>query len=163
MRMGEGVEWGLHCCLTLAWLDNGPVPSGKLAALFDISPTYLNKCLQRLVRAEILTSMPGARGGVQLARAPEDITLMDVVAALEGRETLFCCTEIRQQGAAGAETSAREFAQPCGIATAMRRAELAWRRELAGQTIADLMASAPTTSARRIRRSYDHVSARPGV
>ncbi|MFJ8113832.1 RrF2 family transcriptional regulator [Streptomyces sp. NPDC096132] len=161
MRMGEGVEWGLHCCLTLAWLDKGPVPSAKLAALFDVSPTYLNKCLQRLVRAGILISTPGPRGGVQLVRAPEDITLMDVVVALEGRDALFSCTEIRQQGAAGAEASAREFAHPCGIATAMRRAELAWRRELAGQTIADLMAAAPTSSARRIRNSYDRIAACP--
>jgi Rrf2 family protein len=161
--MGEGVEWGLHCCLTLAWLDDEPVPSAKLAALFDISPTYLNKCLQSLTRAGLLTSTRGPRGGVRLARAPEDITLMDVVTAVEGREAPFRCTEIRQQGASGTESSAHEFAHPCGIATAMRRAELAWRRELAGQTIADLMASAPPSSARRIRRSYDRLSARPAV
>ncbi|ALC32342.1 Rrf2 family transcriptional regulator [Streptomyces sp. CFMR 7] len=162
MRMSEGVEWGLHCCLTLAWLDDRPVPSARLAALFDISPTYLNKCLQRLVRAGILASTPGPRGGVQLARAPKDITLMDVVVALEGRETFFSCTEIRQQGEAGADTSVREFAQPCGIATAMRRAEMAWRRELAGQTLDDLMASAPVSSARRVRGSYDRISTRAG-
>ncbi|MFD9030511.1 hypothetical protein ACFVZW_04990 [Streptomyces sp. NPDC059567] len=40
----------------------------------------------------------------------------------------------------------------------MRRAEMAWRRELAGQTLADLMASAPAATPRRIRRSYDRIS-----
>lgn len=154
--MSEGVEWGLHCCLSLAWLDDRqPVPSARLAALFGLSPSYLNKCLQRLVKAGILASTPGPAGGVRLTRSPADITLMDVVTAIEGQTPLFCCTEIRQQGVGGAEISAHESAQPCGIATAMRRADLAWRRELMGQTVADLMKSAPASSARRIKRSFE--------
>jgi DNA-binding IscR family transcriptional regulator len=69
MRMGEGVEWGLHCCLTLAWRDDlQPVPPSRLAAVFDVSPTYLNKCLQRLTRTGLLASTSGPRGGVRLAR-----------------------------------------------------------------------------------------------
>jgi DNA-binding IscR family transcriptional regulator len=43
--MGEGVEWGLHCCLTLAWADEEPVPTAKLAAFFEAPPAYLNKRL----------------------------------------------------------------------------------------------------------------------
>ncbi|MFD7548714.1 RrF2 family transcriptional regulator [Streptomyces sp. NPDC059816] len=154
MRMGEGVEWGLHCCLTLAWLeDEAPVPTARLAAWFDLPPAYLTKRLQTLVRSGILNSTPGARGGFRLGRRPEQITLMDVVAAVEGPDDVFRCTEIRQRGA-GLDTPAQEFQRPCGIATAMRRAELAWRRELAGQTVADLMAAAPATAADRTRRHY---------
>ncbi len=154
MHMGEGVEWGLHSCLTLAWLrDAGPVPIRRLADWFDLPQEYLKKRLQALARAGILTSTPGARGGFSLARAPERITLMDVVAALEGPLEPFVCTEIRQQGYGG-RGGGREFARPCGVATAMRRAELAWRRELAGQTVADLMAAAPAASAERTRRRY---------
>ncbi|MFI9787135.1 hypothetical protein ACIHEI_27060 [Kitasatospora sp. NPDC051984] len=48
----------------------------------------------------------------------------------------------------------REFARPCGIAAAMRRAELAWRRELAARTIADLAGDAPAASVTRVRRNY---------
>jgi len=154
MNMGEGVEWGLHSCLTLAWLrDSGPVPIRKLAAWFDLPQEYLKKRLQALARAGILASTPGARGGFSLARAPERITLMDVVTALEGPLEPFVCTEIRQQGHGG-QGAEREFARPCGVATAKRRAELAWRRELAGQTVADLMAAAPKASAERTRRQY---------
>ncbi|MEU5848132.1 RrF2 family transcriptional regulator [Saccharopolyspora shandongensis] len=151
MRMGEGVEWGLHCCLTLAWLGDEPVPTARLAAQFDLPPAYLNKRLQALVRAEILTSTPGARGGFRLARPPAKITLMDVVAAIEGPEDAFRCAEIRQRGA-GTGTPAGEFRKRCGIDAAMRRAELAWRRELASQTIADLMDTAPPRAADRVRR-----------
>jgi len=152
--MGEGVEWGLHCCLTLAWVgDEEPLPMAKLAAWFDLPAAYLNKRLQALVRADILNSTPGARGGFRLARPPERITLMDVVAAIEGPDDLFRCTEIRQQGE-GAGAPAREFQRPCGIATAMRKAELAWRRELAAQTLADIMATAPPKAADRARRHF---------
>ncbi|MFF4775759.1 RrF2 family transcriptional regulator [Microtetraspora fusca] len=155
--MGEGVEWGLHCCLVLAWLDDeAPVSTGRLAALFELPPVYLKKRLQALVRAGILTSTPGVQGGFRLARPPEKITLMDVVAAVEGRDEAFRCTEIRRQGA-GVEAPAGEFARPCGIATAMRRAELAWRRELAAQTLADLIADAPAGAPRRARRFYERL------
>ncbi|MFC6061912.1 RrF2 family transcriptional regulator [Streptomyces ochraceiscleroticus] len=154
MRMSEGVEWGLHCCVTLAWLgDERPVSTARLAAFFDLPAAYLNKRLQALVRAGILSSTPGARGGFRLARPPEAITLMDVVTAIEGPEEAFRCTEIRQQGA-GAEGPGRDFRAPCGIATAMRRAELAWRRELAAQTLADVLAAAPATAADRTRRWF---------
>ncbi|MDF3288744.1 RrF2 family transcriptional regulator [Streptomyces silvisoli] len=158
MRMGEGVEWGLHCCLTLAWLGGqDPVSTAKLAARFDLPQAYLNKRLQALVRAGILTSTPGVRGGFRLARPPEKITLMDVVAAIEGPDDAFRCTEIRQRGD-GAELPVREFRAPCGVATAMRRAELAWRRELAGQTLADIMAASPPVAAERARSWYERVS-----
>jgi Rrf2 family protein len=105
----------------------------------------------------VLASVPGAHGGFRLARPPEKITFMDVVAAVEGRENPFHCNEIRQQGA-GAGAPAAEFAKPCGIVTAMRRAELAWRRELAAQTLADMMASTPRASADRTRRHYERLS-----
>ncbi|MEU1985576.1 Rrf2 family transcriptional regulator [Nocardia sp. NPDC019395] len=152
MKMGEGVEWSLHCCVTLAWAEeHWPVSIARLAAWFDLPVEYLKKRLQALVRAGILTSAPGVRGGFGLARPPEEITLLDVVTAIEGGTDPFRCTEIRQRGHSG-RTATTDFAHPCGISMAMRRAELAWRRELAAQTIADLAASAPAGSAERTRR-----------
>lgn len=151
MRMCEKVEWGLHCLVTLAWLgDDVPVPTARLAAQFDLPPAYLNKSLQDLVRAGILASTAGAKGGFRLARPPAKITLLDVVTAIEGPEDSFRCTEIRKRGA-GATSPAAEFNDPCAIAGAMHRAEMAWRRELASQTVADLMAAAPASAVRRTR------------
>jgi Rrf2 family protein len=154
MKMSEGVEWALHCCLTLAWLGNEPaVPTSTLAAAFDIPAHYLNKFLQALVRAGILASSAGVKGGFRLARKPEEITLLDVVNAIQGPEWAFRCVEIRQRGA-GATASPDEFVRQCGIATAMRRAEAAWRRELAAQTVADLLKSTPRSAAERMRCWY---------
>src|SRR3954465_14811033 len=116
MKMSEGVEWALHCCLTLAWLGaEGPVPTSTLAAAFDVPPHYLNKFLQALVRAGVLTSTAGAKGGFRLARSPQETSLLDVVTAIEGEDRAFRCTEIRQRGA-GCNGDKREFARPCGIA-----------------------------------------------
>jgi Rrf2 family protein len=154
MRMSEGVEWALHCCLTLAWFgDKTAVPTATLASAFDVPPHYLNKFLQALVRAKILVSTAGVKGGFRLAKRPEKITLLDVVTAIEGPEGHFRCTEIRQRGP-GATAKPKEFALPCGIAVAMGRAEAAWRRELAGQTIADLAKAAPATGVERMRCWY---------
>lgn len=140
--MSEGVEWALHCCLALAWLDDEqPVSTAKFAANYDVPPTYLNKQLQALVRAGILTSTPGRYGGFRLARPAEEITLMDVVGAVEGREDAFRCTEIRRHGS-GAEIPSTEFEGPCAVSTAMRTAEVAWRRALAAKTLVDVRADA---------------------
>ncbi|BDH58414.1 Rrf2 family transcriptional regulator [Tsukamurella sp. PLM1] len=140
MRMNEGVEWAAHVCVLLHWLDEGgltPAPAARLAESYDLPAAYLGKQLQALARAGITESVAGRRGGVRLARPASRITLMDVVAAIDGPSDAFACTEIRQQGM-NAERPRREFSKPCGIAHAMRGAELAWRRELAATSIADL-------------------------
>ena len=101
---------------------------GRLAEVFDLPPEYLKKQLQPLAKAGILQSVAGARGGYRLGREPEAISLMDVVTAIEGGTNPFQCTEIRQRGS-GQFATPGEFAQPCGISRAMRKAELAWGGE----------------------------------
>jgi len=138
MRMSEGVEWAVHVLLLLAWLeDDRPVSAARLAAGHDLPSAYLNKQLQALVREGILRSEPGARGGFRLARAPDRITLMDVVAAIEGREDAFRCAEIRRDGL-GSDCPEDFFEHTCAVSTAMGRADIAWRRALSDQTIADV-------------------------
>lgn len=136
--MSEGVEWALHTCVNLAWVGR-PVGSARLAAFYGLPPAYLNKRLQNLVRAGILTSVPGPKGGFALARDPASISLLDVVTAIEGPDPAFRCTGILGDSPWGDKTA--DHPSTCAIAAAMRRAELAWRRELAGQTIADVCAT----------------------
>ncbi|MFI9001389.1 RrF2 family transcriptional regulator [Streptomyces sp. NPDC053541] len=153
--MNEGVEWALHSCLNLAWIgEERAVTAARLAAYHELPAPYLNKQLQALVRAGILTSVSGPRGGFRLARGLDRITLMDVVVAIEGPDEAFRCTEIRGQGpGAGIGRPTVE----CAIADAMGRAELAWRRELAARTLADVRAQAERQApgaSDRIRRWF---------
>ncbi len=133
--MGRGVEWALHSCLNLAWAG-GPVPAAQLAGLYDLPAAYLNKQLQALVRAGILTSVPGPQGGFRLGREPSGISLLDVVVALEGAEDAFRCTRILRNGPGGDPDL--DYRDHCAISLSMRRAELAWRRELADRSVADV-------------------------
>jgi len=151
--MGEGVEWGLHCCMNLAML--GPamaVPTVRLAGFHELPVAYLNKQMQALARAGIVTSVPGRGGGFKLARDPSKITLMDVVVAIEGTESAFRCTEIRARGPAGSWGTVHAA---CTIDAAMRQADVAWRRALAEQTLADIVAAAQ----RRYPAMRDRVTA----
>jgi Rrf2 family protein len=160
MRLSEGVEWALHSCVLLAWLeDEGPVATGRLADAYELPAAYLNKQLQALRAAGILTSTAGARGGFRLARAPEAITLLDVVDAIEGTDPAFRCQEIRQRGLGG-DAPKREYRSRCAIATAMRRADVEWRNALAEQTLADVIAAAER-SASHMRDRARHWYAAP--
>ncbi len=154
MKMSEGVEWALHSCVNLAW--SGPdraVSAARLAAWHDLPAAYLNKQLQALARAGILTSSPGPRGGFRLARPLAAVSLMDVVAAVEGPEEAFRCAEIRRQGPGAGEPAADgAAAADCAIAHAMTRAELAWRKALAAQNLDEIRQQAERQAPEAPRR-----------
>jgi len=137
MKMSGGVEWAVHCCVVLSRAD-GPVPAQRLAEFHGISRTYLAKHLQHLSRAGLVSSTEGRVGGYVLTRPAEEITLLDVVLAIEGREPAFRCTEIRQNGPLPA--SPANCRNACRVARAMHDAEQAYRASLRGVTIADLAA-----------------------
>jgi len=62
-----------------------------LAAVLDLPGAYLAKILQTLAQEGILHSVRGPRGGFRLARPAQEITVGEVVAALEGTESLTGC------------------------------------------------------------------------
>lgn len=135
--MNRGVEWVLHTCVNLGWVEGEePATARQLAAFYQLPPAYLNKQLQALVKAGILSSTPGPRGGFRLARRLEDISVLDVVVAIEGQTDLFECTQLLRRGPDGDPD--RDYRNSCQVAGVMRRAELAWRRELAAETLADI-------------------------
>ncbi len=63
-----------------------PLPSKLLAARHDLAPRQFESLLQALVRAKILKSLRGPRGGYELARERRRISLGDIVRALEDDE-----------------------------------------------------------------------------
>lgn len=137
MKLGDGVEQAIHSVLMLASLQPGGLLSASaLAAYHGVSPSYLLKHLQSLSVAGVLESVPGPTGGYRLARAPERISLLDIVQAVEGPGPAFRCQEIRQRGP---NPLPGKPTRPCEINTAMLKAEHAWKRELAKVSIADLV------------------------
>ena len=139
MKMSEGVEWTAHACVLLAALPKGVgLPANALAEFHALAPAYMAKHMQALARAGVVESVRGAHGGYRLARAPRDISLWDIVEAIEGGEPAFRCVEIRQQGPC--VTPQGDFRKPCEIHSAFARAENAWRIELKSVSLADMAA-----------------------
>jgi Rrf2 family protein len=137
MKMSEGVEWTAHACALLAALPKGVgLPANALAEFHALAPAYMAKHMQGLARAGVVESVRGAGGGYRLARAPTDISLWDIVEAIEGDEPAFRCAEIRQQGPC--VTPQGDFRKPCEIHAAFSRAENAWRIELKSVSLADI-------------------------
>lgn len=133
--MSGGVEWGLHCCVVLSGVEEA-APAAKLAEFHDVSPTYLAKQLQSLSRAGLVRSAQGQAGGYLLTRPATEITVLEVVEAIDGGQPAFRCTEVRQRGPLAA--SPESCTTPCGIAKVMDAADRAWRDALAAVSIADL-------------------------
>lgn len=139
MKISEGVEWGAHCLVLLAVLPpDAALPTGRLAEYHGIPSAYLAKHLQAMSRAGLLESVAGARGGYRLARPATEISMLEVVEAIDGTTPAFRCTEIRRRGPAAVPV--REYRLPCSIHAVMDRADAAWRAELASVSIADLVA-----------------------
>lgn len=139
--MSDGVEWAVHCCTVLAVLPpDSPLPANRLAEFHGVPPAYLAKHLQALSAAGIVESVPGPKGGYRLARPADEITVLDVVLAVEGDEPAFVCTEIRQCGPGACAPSA--YPKPCGVARIMWDAEDSWRASLREHTVAELLDSA---------------------
>ena len=139
MKLSDGVEQANHCATMLSGLSEGGVLSAAaLAEFHGVSVSYLQKHMQALSAAGIVATMPGPKGGYRLARRPEEVTLLDIVLAVEGPAPAFRCAEIRQRGPN--PLPGRYFRKSCGINAAMLKAEKAYRAELAKVSIADIMA-----------------------
>jgi Rrf2 family protein len=140
MQLKNQVEWALHCCAILAGL--GPdryLATRDLAELHGVPKEYLSKALQALSQAGIVDGTLGPSGGYRLARTAGAITFLDIVEAVEGKQSSFVCTEIRRNNPCrGSMTLAAGDARPCAIARVMWAADLAWRKSLGGVTLAEL-------------------------
>jgi Rrf2 family protein len=154
-------EWAIHACLLLAFLPEGArLPAAKIAEFHELPAAYLAKHLQDLVRAGIVESTAGRRGGFRLARPPSRISVLDIVDAVSDKP-LFECTEIRQQGPCAGTPD--DHIRPCGIAVVMARAERAWRSELRRASLEEVVASmrhAGSTTTRAAARQWLQVAVR---
>jgi Rrf2 family protein len=135
--MSDGVEWAVHACVLLASLpSDGALTASKIAEYQGVPPTYLAKHMQALARAGVVETVKGPKGGYRLSRPPTEISVLDIVEAIDGAEPAFRCTEIRRRGPAA--MPARSYTKMCGIHATFVQADEAWRSELEGTSVADL-------------------------
>ena len=154
MRLSDGVEWGVHACTILAVLPPtgpSPRPSRGVPRRARGLPGQAPAVARARGRAR---DGEGTARRLPARHAPRpEITLLDVVEAIDGDEPAFRCSEIRRRGPSA--VPAREYTSLCGINRAFLAADEAWRAELARTTIAQMVVSAledaPRARCRRAR------------
>lgn len=85
VKLNKSTRFALYCILELSAKPDGVVSAGEIAHKYNISEHHVAKVLQQLVRARLIRSIRGTKGGFQIARAPKEITMMDVVEIFEPR------------------------------------------------------------------------------
>ncbi len=95
MRLTAKSEYGLLATIDLACsYGEGPVSAREIAERRQIPPRFLEQLFVALRRGGIVSAVRGARGGFVLTREPDQITVLQVVEALEGPlETSVCDSE----------------------------------------------------------------------
>ena len=92
MKLTRGGEYGIRGVLYLAKQDEGKVSMlSAIAKDQDVPPRFLAKIFQALAKAGIVKSHRGAKGGFSLARPAVEITVRDVIEAIEGPVNLNVC------------------------------------------------------------------------
>jgi Rrf2 family transcriptional regulator, cysteine metabolism repressor len=92
MKVNTKVRYGLRAILQIADEYGGePVPISAIAESQEISGKYLEQVVGALRRANLIVSRKGVRGGYSLGRAPTDITLWDVISALDSHTAPVDC------------------------------------------------------------------------
>jgi Rrf2 family protein len=84
MRVSAKADYAVRAAAELAAADEGPVKGEKLAEAQDIPLQFLEHILLELKHAGIVRARRGAKGGYWLARPAEEVTIADVVRAVEG-------------------------------------------------------------------------------
>ena len=139
--ISSGVEYGLHCLLYLTAPDSkAKAPSVRdLALLQGVPAEYLAKLFTKLSKAGLVIATEGVRGGYVLARSADDISFLDVVAAIDGDKPLFECREIRDRCAVfESQAPAWAITGVCSIHAIMLAAEKSMRDELARHSLGEL-------------------------
>jgi Rrf2 family protein len=92
MLLSNACVYGLRASVYLAAVsDDSYVSIKKISNDLDISHHFLTKVLQQLTSADMMESMKGPKGGVRLVNATDDITLLEIVAAIDGMDILTEC------------------------------------------------------------------------
>jgi len=134
MRLSAREQYGLRAMIELGRRHGrGPVSLGEVAGAQGVSLGYLEQIIPLLKGAGLVESTRGARGGYELARSPLEITVGDVVRALEEGfiVPLKCISEAEGEGSCGRE-------EICGARDVWRKMHEGIVEVLDSTTLSDL-------------------------
>ncbi|MET1757044.1 Rrf2 family transcriptional regulator [Novosphingobium sp. RD2P27] len=124
MQLTQHTDYGLRLLIVLARAGGGPVALTDFAAEQGLSYHHVAKVAQKLVREGFVASHRGRSGGVSLARPAEDVTVGQVVRALEKGMRIADCSGCALRG-------------DCGTSSLLARALGAFMAVLDAATLAD--------------------------
>ncbi|MCZ6691894.1 MAG: SUF system Fe-S cluster assembly regulator [Planctomycetota bacterium] len=140
IRLSRMTDYGIVLLTRVASHPEREVHSASdLAAEAGLPRPTVSKILKILARKGLLTSRRGVVGGYRLARPPEEISLTDLIDALEGPVGLTTCTT--------PEANHCEFEQVCPVEDHWNMINRAVRSTLEKITLSNLARPCPTTAA----------------
>ena len=93
MQITRQADYALRAMMYLAQLEpTQRAATSQIAEEQHIPPSFLAKIISQLSIAGLIHTSRGARGGVSLARSPEEISILEVVEAIDGPISLNECT-----------------------------------------------------------------------
>jgi len=91
MQITRETDYAIRCVVYLSSKTDRVVMVDEIAREMAAPKSFLAKILQKLAKGGTVNSFRGVRGGYQLSRPPQDITLLDVIEAIEGTIALNAC------------------------------------------------------------------------
>ncbi len=130
MKLSTRSRYGARMMLDLArHYNSGPVQIGEIAKREGISVKYLEQLIIPLKQAKLIKSIRGPKGGHMLAKPPDEISLGDIVRALEGHIELVDCVS---------EPGTCERSLNCATRGAWEMATKAMYKELDSMTLSQM-------------------------
>lgn len=141
MRWTKATRFALHAALELARAEGERVTTQEIAERYDISLNHLAKVMGQLVRAGIARGVRGVGGGYRLARPADELTLRELVDAIEGTRPEGC--SVRDDG--------KNCRVPCPLRGVLDEIEDYAAARLAGMTLAEVAGTKVRTPPTRPR------------
>ncbi len=91
MQITRETDYAIRCVYYLAGKKGEVTMVDEIARKMDTPKSFLAKILQKLARAGIVESFRGVKGGFRLAMSPRQISLLDVIEAIQGPVVMNIC------------------------------------------------------------------------
>lgn len=98
LQFSKSTDYALHALIQLGLSERcHNVGIKELSGALGVSESYLSKIMSKLRQDGIVRAVPGVNGGYELARPAEQISFLDVIQVIEGRQQLFECSNSSSQ------------------------------------------------------------------